>query len=114
MSGDPVVRVELDEQADACYVSLTGDEVDRTVELTDSVLVDLDRFGVVVGIETLSMSTPIPFDRLVNEFHVHSRVVEVLKMIRPDPASFVLRTTSSSAGSAQASAFGHGSVPTPA
>lgn len=113
-SVDAVVRIELDEQANACYVSLSTSEVDRTVKLTESVLVDLDKFGVVVGIETLSMTTPIPFDMLVSEFHVHSSVIDVLKTVRPDPASFVLQASSRSAGSAQASELRHGSIPTPA
>lgn len=113
MTADAVVRIELDEQADTCYVSLSTSEVDRTVELTDTVLVDLDEYGVVVGIETLSMTATIPFDRLVRQFHVHSGVIEVLRTVRPNPASLV-QASSRSAGSAQASRLRHGSIPTPA
>lgn len=103
MSLDAVVRIDLDQQTGACYVSLSTSTVDRTVELTESVLLDLDKFGVVVGIETLFMTTPVPFDRLMSDFDVHSSVIDVLETVRPDPASFVLQATSRSAGSARAS-----------
>lgn len=93
------IRIELDHEADAAYIVLSERPVARTRQLTPEVLVDLDEFEVAVGIEVLGLDASIPFDVLVSELHIHSDVIEVIKLIRPSVQSFVLRATSASAGS---------------
>jgi len=49
-----------DEEDDALYISLGDDDedaVDQTVEMNDSLSVDLDESGQVIGIEVLNPST---------------------------------------------------------
>lgn len=59
------------------------------MELTSDVLIDLDEFHVVVGVEVLTLHADIPFDRIETDYHVHSNVVEALKRIRPSVGSFL-------------------------
>lgn len=87
------IRVSLDSEADAAYIALSDAPVDETVELSDSVFVDVDTMGVVVGIEVLGLGTNIPFDKL-RDHHVHSDVIKTLELIKPDVGSFFLRSTS--------------------
>lgn len=54
-----------------------------TREASEEVLVDLDEFNVVVGIEMLSIDGDIPFQRLIDDFHVHSSDVDLLRALRP-------------------------------
>lgn len=57
------VRLEIDHTAGAAYVTLSDAEVVSTVEVTDEVCIDLDAFGVAVGIEILNLAAQIPMDR---------------------------------------------------
>jgi len=98
MTSNSPVRIELDYDANAAYIALSDNDVERTVQLTSEVLVDLDVTHVVVGIEVLSLVAEIPFDRLVHECHVHSDVIELIKAIRPNVHTFVLQTRSQGAG----------------
>ena len=89
----PKMRVHIDHEADAAYIELSQNKVVRTVEVTDAVLLDLDEFNVAVGVEVLELSAEIPFTRLHTEFHVHSEVVELLRLIRPSVAGFISVTS---------------------
>lgn len=86
---DVKVILELDLDADAAYIRLSHEAVAQTVEVNDEVVVDLDRNGVVVGIETLRVSAPIPFTELETRFHVHSDVIGALRLVRPSPQTFL-------------------------
>ena len=83
------VSIELDSQAQAAYVQLSGSEVATTRQLTDAVLVDLHELGGVVGIEVLTLDPEIPFGRLESECHVHSSVIDALRLLRPSAATAV-------------------------
>lgn len=61
-------------------------------ELTDTVIVALDEMDMVVGIEVLRLDAELPYERLCEEFHVHSAAVEVLKQIRPSVAGLMSLT----------------------
>lgn len=82
------VQVKIDREADAAYICLSNKPVVRTVEVTDEVLIDLDEFNVAVGIEVLELGAKIPFGRLHTEFHIHSNVVDVLRLIQPSVSGF--------------------------
>lgn len=71
------------------YVTVSEEEVARTVELTESILVDFDAFNMVIGVEFLDLDARIPFDRLVSECHVDSKVIEDLRRIQPTINGFV-------------------------
>lgn len=102
---DIKVALELDLEADAAYIRLSVEAVAQTCEVNELILVDLDRNGIVVGIETLGINAPIPFAELETRFHVHSDVIAVLRLVRPSPGGFVeFHTTSDGASSAALSA----------
>lgn len=69
------IDIEIDREADAGYIRLLGDPVERTESVTDEVNVDLDRQGRVVGIEVLSLGAEVPFELLIQQFGVPSDVV---------------------------------------
>lgn len=92
------IRIDLDAEAQAGYVTLSDEPIVRTRQLTDSVLVDLDAMDMVVGIEVLSVDAEIPFARLESECHVHSNVIELLRLIKPNVGAFVIRANSAAEG----------------
>jgi uncharacterized protein YuzE len=84
--------VSVDIEANAAYITMSNASVVRTVEVTEDVLVDLDEMRVVVGVEVLRIDAEIPFQRLIDEFHVHSQDVELLRLLRPNVgAAYSLR-----------------------
>jgi uncharacterized protein YuzE len=91
---DPVsVVVKVDSALNAAYIRLSENPVARTIEHNDLILVDVDELGVAVGIEVLDEGAALPFSELVSDYHVHSDVVDLLRLIRPDVASFLRLTT---------------------
>ncbi|MCH4249502.1 MAG: DUF2283 domain-containing protein [Microbacteriaceae bacterium] len=77
------VRVEIDEQAQAAYVRLSDAEVAHTAELSDCLLVDLDRYDMAVGIEILDLDARIPLAEVERRFHIHSSQVDILDLLQP-------------------------------
>lgn len=74
-------NVSVDVDIDAAYISLSGKEISVTRELAPDVLIDLDEFGVVSGIELTSVAAEVPMDKLVEKFHLHSEDRQVLQTI---------------------------------
>ncbi len=57
------MRIEFDKEADAAYVyfkEIGNGEVVETITLNDSINVDLDKSGKVLGIEILDASEHLP------------------------------------------------------
>lgn len=77
------VKVTVDNTVDAAYIELSNETVVRTVKLESAIMVDLDAMNVVVGIEVLNVDAELPLQRLKDEFHVHSNVVDLLERLRP-------------------------------
>lgn len=46
--------IDIDESVNAAYITLSQESVARTIEVSESVLMDLDDCGEVVGIELLN------------------------------------------------------------
>lgn len=88
------IRVEVDSTANAAYIVLSDEEVAETLPVTDEVMIDMDSNRVAVGIEVLSLDAQIPYQRLRTEFHIHSEVVELLRVIRPSVQGFLSLTVS--------------------
>jgi len=93
MTSNQRVVVELDEASGLAYVRFSDGEVVRTVALTDAINVDLDEYGVAVGIEVLDLDTEMPFQRFITEY-VPSAHVEVLRLMRPTLTRFVYQVRS--------------------
>lgn len=83
------IIIEVDTAVHAAYIQLSDEPVARTVDLNGEILIDLDQYDVAVGIEVLDEGTPLPFDRLVSDFHVRTDVIGILRQIRPDVSSFL-------------------------
>lgn len=92
------VVITIDGAADAAYVRLSDHPVHRTDDVTDEVLVDLDVLGVAVGIDVLRLDAEIPFAVLTDRYHVHSRVSDMVRAIRPNVGGYVGRITTGSDG----------------
>lgn len=69
-----VIQVTRDDVVNAGYIYFSHNEVAHTEKLAESVYVDLDKFGVVVGVEVLNLLAEIPLDELSKKYHVHSSV----------------------------------------
>lgn len=95
------IRVEVERELNTAYIQLSPNDVSTTVEVNDQILIDLDAHGVAVGIEVLDERAPLPFTELCERFHVHSDVVDRLRLIRPDVNTW-LNFTSGNDGASQA------------
>jgi uncharacterized protein YuzE len=78
MASSAVVSVKLDRDAGAAYLRLSTNSVARTVEFSEDIHVDLDAMGVVVGVELLDLTTPIPMAALTAKHHIHSDSIRIL------------------------------------
>jgi uncharacterized protein YuzE len=78
MASSAVVSVKLDRDAGAAYLRLNTNSVARTVEFSEDIYVDLDAMGVVVGVELLDLTIPIPMDALTAKHHIHSDSLRIL------------------------------------
>jgi uncharacterized protein YuzE len=53
------MKITYDKIADAAYMVLRKGKVSKTVEMSDNVIVDLDKKGNLLGIEMLEASTQL-------------------------------------------------------
>lgn len=83
MSTEKVSGLEIDNEVGAAYLQLANNPIVRTCEVIRGVLVDLDEFDVVVGIEVLDLDVTIPRQALITRFHVMEHDVNRLDAIRP-------------------------------
>lgn len=81
----------VDNDADAAYITMTSREITESKELGNGIIVDLDAMGIVVGIEILGLESRIPFQRLTDEFHVHTADVEYLRLLQPSISRFLMQ-----------------------
>ena len=58
----PQWRFRVDTNVRAAYLQFTDEPIVETIELTPSVLVDIDATDTVVGVELLSLNAVIPVD----------------------------------------------------
>ena len=72
MTSNQQVTVELDEASGLAYIRFSDDTVVRTTALTDAINIDLDEYGVAVGIGVLDLETEMPFQRFITEFNVRT------------------------------------------
>ena len=103
----PTVVLEVDRAAQAAYVRFSESEVARTVAFNHEINIDLDAYGVVVGIEVLDLSAEIPFTALTTDFHVESQKIELLRVLRPSVTEFVSGLEISASAQGRSSAVGN-------
>lgn len=83
-TADPHVEVKIDVDARAAYIRLRRANVARTerFEGSESVIVDLDAAGMLIGIEIIGLNTAIPVDRLAQSYGLSGQLIVVLKEIQ--------------------------------
>lgn len=59
------MKITYDKIVDAAYMTLRKGKVNKTVEMSDGVIVDLDIKGNILGIEMLGASRQFPKDGLL-------------------------------------------------
>ncbi|MBZ5735635.1 DUF2283 domain-containing protein [Nocardioides sp. TRM66260-LWL] len=79
------INISIDSVVNAAYIRLRDGEVCESVSLDDLTVVDVDEFGVALGIELLDQAAEIPFNELLSRFHVHTDVVDLLRALGPSP-----------------------------
>jgi uncharacterized protein YuzE len=80
MPGTAKVILRIDPVAESAYLRVSDGAVSRTVAVSDSVMVDVDKFNVVVGVEVIQIPAKMPF-RLFQDFHFPGRTqVQVTKL----------------------------------
>lgn len=58
------ITLSVDTSLGVAYIQLTDEPIVETVEVTPSVLVDIDATNTVVGLELLSLTAQLPVDAL--------------------------------------------------
>lgn len=68
----PTMKLTWDPDSDALYVRFLDDDeaVSRTEQLDTGTLVDLDRFGRVLGIEVLRPARSWPLEEVLSKFDI--------------------------------------------
>ena len=61
-----MVEITEDRQADAAYIHLSDENVHETIEVTDTVSVDLDSNGNPVGVEVLTLKFDLELSHAPN------------------------------------------------
>ena len=94
-TAEPVVSVEIDQDAGAAYVQLSVGPVARTVEFNEDLNIELDRHGVVVGIELLDLGRTIPLDDIAERYHIRTEALRTLlaSLVRGSPQATVAGST---------------------
>ena len=68
----PTTRtITVDPTIGTRYISLSDRPVASTEEFSDNILVDLDEFGVVIGIEVFDSDAELPLTDLCRQLHIH-------------------------------------------
>ncbi len=95
MTAEPVISVDIDQDAGAAYVQLSVGQVARTVEFSEDLNIDLDQHGVVVGIELLDLGRAIPLDDIAERYHIHTEALGTLlaSLVRSRPQTTVAGST---------------------
>jgi uncharacterized protein YuzE len=79
-----MVTFRVDMNVKAAYIQFTDELIVETVELTPSVLVDIDETDTVVGVELLSLSAVIPVDVIESTYRFAApEHQQMLRQLRP-------------------------------
>jgi uncharacterized protein YuzE len=86
----PIQEVTIDDDAQAAYILIHDATVAHTRPFDDdeSVILDIDADGTLIGIEVLGLNTPIPIDELALTYRLPEPLTEALRSIQE-----ILRST---------------------
>lgn len=76
-------RVDYDQEADAIYVDISDKKAQKTIELTEHILVDFASNGQIVGLEILDASEEI--SKLFNRVVSKAEIKQLLCGIKQEP-----------------------------
>lgn len=76
------VKLEIDLSHRVAYMRVSSSQVAHTIELSDTMLLDVDKSGAVVGLELLDFNEKVPTG-LLREYHVDSDVAAELARLQP-------------------------------
>lgn len=89
------VCIEVDHTAQSVYVDLGGSErgISTTVEAMPRVNVDLNSYGIAVGVEVLTLSLrDIPLEELMARYHFRRKDQELVRKL-PDIIDLIASST---------------------
>ena len=75
------MELELDRELGLAYLRRSREAVAKTVEVSTTINVDIDRNGILVGVELLDLTRPLPEDDLVEKFGVESEEMRLLQSL---------------------------------
>lgn len=96
---DTRVILEVDRDAGAAYLTLSDNEIVSTVEVVPEVQVDMDEFGVAVGVEILDLNMVVPVSKIASACHIKSDKLGALTALRGTVNSLVMRASPQGAAS---------------
>lgn len=64
------MKIEYDKTADAMYLYLSKKEIVKTIPVNESIIIDLDTNGSLVGIELLGISSHVSKQALTKSLKV--------------------------------------------
>jgi uncharacterized protein YuzE len=62
------MKINYAADVDALYITLTGNEIEETDEVSAGVMVDYDKDGNVVGLEVLNASASKDLERIIKQY----------------------------------------------
>lgn len=74
------IDISIDKASEVAYFRLSPKKVSVTRNYSNSVNVDLDEAGEIVGIELLSLIFEIPYEQLAADFHLDSDTISQIRM----------------------------------
>lgn len=85
------MRISYSEAGDALYIRMSdaGDVlVSRTVQMDSGTMVDLDRFGKLVGIEVLRPARTWPLDEILTQYDLDDDSASTLRAMWSVPNAY--------------------------
>lgn len=83
--------IEVDNAANAMYVTVGADEIVRTVEISKAVSVDLNADGFIVGIEVLGLNSLWSANEVLSRFKVRDELTATaIRMAEPPARGLVI------------------------
>ena len=62
------MKINYAAEVDVLYITLTGNEIEETDEVSAGVMVDYDKDGNVVGLEVLNASASKDLERIIKQY----------------------------------------------
>ena len=88
------IKLSIDRAANSAYIQMLDGEITVSKPIGEDIVLDLDQFRQVVGIEFLDLQAEIPFSHLIDKFHFRPETVEALRRVCPSISGFMSDFTS--------------------